>query len=80
MRSMRLDGVVIDQLVGELMRARGELGRVGNTANQAVRGAKRLESETRKAMRLSDAITAVKEIAVAASALRTAAAQIGRMR
>ena len=60
------DGVVIDELVGEMMRLRGELGRAGNTANQAVRDARRLDSEMRKAMRLNEAIEAVREIAKAA--------------
>ena len=54
-----LDGVVIDELVGELMRLRGDIGRAGNTANQAVRDARRLDSEDRKAMRLTEAVEAV---------------------
>lgn len=67
---VRLDGVVIDEVVGELMRLRGEIGRGGNTANQAVRDARRLDSETRKAMRLGDALEAAREIARAASDVR----------
>jgi hypothetical protein len=42
-----LDGVVIDELVGELMRLRGDLGRAGNAANQAVRDARKLDSARR---------------------------------
>jgi hypothetical protein len=76
----QLNGVVIDELVGELMRLRGELGRAGNTANQAVRDARRLDSETRKAMRLNDAIEAVREIAKAASEVREIATSVGRLR
>jgi len=41
---------VIDEVVGELMRMRGELARAGNVANQAVREARKLDDETRKAM------------------------------
>jgi hypothetical protein len=76
----QLHGVVIDELVGELMRLRGELGRAGNTVNQAARDARRLDSETRKAMRLNDAIEAVREIAKAASEVREAATSVGRLR
>ena len=75
-----LDGVVIDELVGELMRLRGDLGRAGNTANQAVRDARRLDSETHKAMKLNEAVEAVREIARAASDVRKAATSLGRLR
>jgi hypothetical protein len=76
----QLNGVVIDELVGELMRLRGELGRAGNTANQAVRDARRLDSETHKAMKLTDAVEAVREIAKAASEAREVATSLGRLR
>ena len=75
-----LDGVVIDELVGELMRLRGDLGRAGNVANQAVRDARRLDSQTRKAIRLNDAVEAVREIARAASDVRKTATSLGRLR
>jgi hypothetical protein len=75
-----LHGVVIDELVGELMRLRGDLGRAGNVANQAVRDARRLDSETRKATRLNDAVEAVREIARAASDVRKTATSLGRLR
>lgn len=72
--------VDIDGLVGELMRLRGELGRAGNIANQAVRDARRLESETTKFANLNDAIEAVREIARAASDARETAMKLGRLR
>ncbi|HEX3804176.1 MAG TPA: hypothetical protein VHV75_15175 [Solirubrobacteraceae bacterium] len=75
-----LDGVVIDDLVGELMRLRGDLGRAGNAANQAVRDARRLDSETHRAMRLSEALEAVNEIAAVAIHVRKAATSLGRLR
>jgi hypothetical protein len=75
-----LDGVVIDEVVGELMRLRGDIGRAGNVANQAVRDARRLDSETRKAMPLNEAVEAVREIARAASDVRKAATSLGRLR
>ena len=75
-----LDGVVIDDLVGQLMRLRGDLGRAGNVANQAVRDARRLDSQTRKAMKLGEALEAVREIARAASDVRKAATSLGRLR
>lgn len=79
-RAGGLDGVVVDELVGELMRLRGDLGRAGNVANQAVRDVRRLDSQTRKAMKLSEAVEAVREIARAASDVRKAAMSLGRLR
>ncbi len=75
-----MDGVVIDDLVGELMRLRGDLGRAGNAANQAVRDARRLDSQTRKAMPLTEALKAVKEIAAVAVRVRHVAMSLGRLR
>jgi predicted DNA binding CopG/RHH family protein len=78
--SGHLSGVVIDEVVGELMRMRGELARAGNVANQAVREARKLDDETRKAMKLSTAVEAVKEIASVTQRVRSTATSIGRLR
>jgi hypothetical protein len=75
-----LNGVVIDDLVGELMRLRGDLGRAGNAANQAVRDARRLDSQTQQAMRLNEALEAVNEIAAVAVRVRQTAMSLGRLR
>jgi hypothetical protein len=79
-RRVELDGVVIDSAVGELMRLRGDLARAGNVANQAVREARQLDDETRKAMKLSVAVEAVKEIASVTQRVRSTATMIGTLR
>jgi hypothetical protein len=79
-RRVELNGVEIDTAVGELMRLRGELARAGNVANQAVREARQLDEETRKAMKLSVAVEAVKEIAGVTERVRSTATMIGRLR
>jgi len=79
-RHVQLNGVEIDTAVGELMRLRGELARAGNVANQAVREARQLDDETRKAMKLSVAVEAVKELASVTEQVRSTATFIGALR
>jgi hypothetical protein len=79
-RRVELNGVEIDKAVGELMRLRGELARAGNVANQAVREARQLDDETRKAMKLDAAVEAVKQIADVTERVRSTATMIGRLR
>jgi hypothetical protein len=79
-RAGALDGVVVDELVGELMRLRGEIGRAGNTANQAVRDARALGPGASQMLRLGEALEAVIQIARAASEVREAATVVGRLR
>jgi hypothetical protein len=76
----QLNGVVIDALVGELMRLRGEIGRAGNVANQAVLDARRLDSDASKTMRLNEALKAVTELDKAAAEVRELATSFGWLR
>ncbi len=74
------DSVDVDDLVGELMRLRGEIGRAGNVANQAVRDARRLDPGTRKELRLREALETVRELAALAAGVRQLATRVGRLR
>ncbi len=75
--SLRVGGGVIDELVGELMGVRGELGRAGNVANQVLRDARWAGfSESR----VEDALVAVREVAQAAADVRGLIARIGGLR
>ena len=74
------DSVAVDDLVGELMRLRGEIGRAGNVANQAVRDARRLDPRTRKELRLREAMETVRELAALAAGVRHLATKVGRLR